>query len=162
MKQALSKPNDTETLFKRTGITLMEDERLVSVCSIHEAIYWKGVALLLVGIIMLPSFMQNLGILLMIVGGIMLGIAWLTRRFLILAATDKRIFMRSGIVYSDMVELRYSQVESVEVGMTPIGQIFNYANVIVTGTGQRRIIVPFIRDALTFRTRVNEVLVSKE
>ncbi len=162
MKRALSKPNDTETLFRRTGIKLMEDEKLIAVCSIHEAIYWKGVAILLLGVLMLPSFMQNLGILLLIIGAIMLGIAWLMRRFLILAATDKRIFMRSGIVYSDMVELRYSQVESVEIGMTPIGQVFNYANVIVTGTGQRRIIVPFIRDAYIFRTRVNEVLVSRE
>jgi hypothetical protein len=60
-----------------------------------------------------------------------------------------------------MIELRYSQVESIEVGMTPIGQIFNYGNVIVTGTGQRRIIVPFVANAVSLRKKINDVLVNK-
>ncbi len=162
MKQAFSRPSDQEALLKLAGISLTEDERLISACNIHEAIYWKGVAVMILGLILLPTFMFNLGILLLFVGAVMLGLARLTRHFLILAATDKRIFVRSGIIYADMVELRYSQVESVEVGATPIGQVFGYANVVITGTGQRRIIVPFIRDALTFRARVNDILVAKE
>jgi hypothetical protein len=88
-------------------------------------------------------------------------LAYLTRRYLLLAATTKRIFIRSGILYADVIELRYTQIESVELGITPIGQIFNYGNIIVTGTGQRRVIVPFIANPLVFRTRVNDILVNK-
>ena len=162
MKQAISQPNNEETVLKRTGITLTEDERLVTFGVIHGAIYWKGVAVFILGLLLLPTLFMNVGFLLMFVGAVMLGFAWVTRRFLVLAASDKRVFVRSGVVYADMIELRYSQIESIELGMTPIGQIFNYGNVIISGTGQRRIMVPFISNAIDFRTRVNDILVQKE
>jgi len=111
--------------------------------------------------LLLPTLAMKLGVFLMFVGAVMLGLAHLTRSFLVLAATDKRIFVRSGILYADMIEMRYTQIESIELGITPIGQIFGYGNVIVTGTGQRRVIVPFITDAVTFRRKVNEILVNR-
>lgn len=161
MKQAYSKQVDKDTLFRLAGISLTEDETLLTVANIHDAIYWKGVAVVIVGLLMLPFFLMNLGILLMFVGAVMIAIAHLTRRYLILAATDKRVFIRSGILYTDMIELRYTQIESVELGITPIGQIFGYGSVIVTGTGQRRVIVPFIDNPVDFRMRVNDILVNK-
>lgn len=162
LKRAISTTDDTKTILERTGITLTDDEQLIYTCRIHGAIYWKAVAVMIVGLIMLTGFLFNLGLLMLFVGAVMTGIAWLTQRFLILAASDKRVFVRSGVVYADMIELRYSQIESVEIGMTPIGQVFGYANVILTGTGQRRIIVPFVADGLSFRARVNDALVARE
>ena len=53
------------------------------------------------------------------------------------------------------------QIESIELGINPIGQIFGYGSVIVTGTGQRRVIVPFIDNAIAFRKTVNDILVNK-
>lgn len=161
MKQALSQPDD-QTVLNLAGITLTDDERLVQAVHIHGAIYWKGVAVIILGLLMLPFFVQNLGILLLFVGAIMLVLEHLTRRYLILAATDKRIFVRSGFLYADMIELRYSQVESIELGIDLIGQMVGYGSVIITGTGQRRIIVPFVANAVDFRRRVNDVLVNKE
>lgn len=161
MKQAISHPDDMQTVLKLTGITLTDDETLVLVSRIHGAIYWKGVAIIIVGLLMLPFFLQNLGFMLLLVGAITLGLEHLTRKYLILAATDKRIFVRSGILYADMIELRYSQVESIELGIDLIGQIVGYGSVIVTGTGQRRIIVPFVSNAVDFRRRVNDILVNK-
>lgn len=161
MKQALSQPVSQADAMKLAGITLTEDERMIATCVIHEAIFWKGVAVIIFGMLLLPGFAFSLGVFLMFVGAIMLGMAWLTRRFLILAATNKRLFIRSGILYADMIEMRYSQIESIELGITPIGQIFGYGNVIVTGTGQRRVIVPFITNAIDFRAKVNDILVNK-
>ncbi|MFA5591938.1 MAG: PH domain-containing protein [Micavibrio sp.] len=149
-------------LLKLAGITLAEGEKVRVAAHIHDAIYWKSVAVMIVGILLLPSFMQNLGFLLIAVGAVMLGLAHLTRNFLVLAATDRRIFVRSGIIYADMIELRYQQVESIELGITPIGQVFGYGSVIVTGTGQRRLIVPFVSNAISFRQQVNEILASRE
>lgn len=163
MKQALSQPNvdPTEALMIRAGVKLTEDEKVVASGRIHGAVYWKGVAVFIFGLFLLPTIATNLGFLFMFVGAVMLGLAHLTRFFLILAATNKRVFVRSGILYADMIELRYSQVESVEIGITPIGQIFGYGTVIITGTGQRRMMIPFITEAVTFRSKVNDILVDK-
>lgn len=161
MKRAMSGPvNDPAELLKMAGITLTEDESLISWVRIHGAIYWKAVAVIIFAILLF-LWAYQLGFFFLLVGGIMLVLAHLTRHYLILAATDKRVFIRSGFFYADMIELRYSQIESIELGITPIGQVFHYANVIITGTGQRRIIVPFVADAVQFRAKVNDILVNK-
>jgi Bacterial PH domain len=161
MKQALSDTKNIDMMLSRAGVTLTADEKIIATTKIHDAIYWKSVAVILMGMLMLPWFLQNLGFLLIFVGLVMLGLAYMAQTFLILTATDKRIFVRSGYVYTDMVELRYTQVESIEVGITPIGQVWGYGSIIVSGTGQRRIIVPFVKDAIEFRRRVNDILVNK-
>ncbi len=161
MKQAIGTDGDKTHALLLAGITLTEDEKLIETAVIHDGIYWKGVAVVVSGMLLLPSFAARLGIFLMFVGAILIGLAWLTQKYLILAASDKRIFIRSGVVYADMIEMRYAQVESIELGITPIGQIFGYGSVIVTGTGQRRIIVPFVTDAVLFRKRINDILVAR-
>ena len=162
MRNALSGPVTNQAdILRLAGITLGDDEALISFAHIHAAIYWKSVAVLMFAIFVMLAFAIELGLFFALVGGIMLVMAHLTRRYLILAATDKRIFVRSGWFYADMIELRYTQVESVELGIMPIGQIFGYGSVIVTGTGNRRIIVPYVTDAVQFRSKVNEILVNK-
>ena len=106
MKQAFSRPKNEAEAMKLAGITLTEDESFIATCVIHGAIFWKAVVVIVLGMLMLPTFAFSLGVFLMFVGGIMLGLAWLTRHFLILAATNKRVFIRSGVVYADMIELR--------------------------------------------------------
>ena len=162
MKKALSGPIRTqEELLRLAGISLAEGEVLIAFAHIHAAIYWKAVAVLMFAILIGLAFAPMLGLFFALVGGIMFLMAHLTRRFLILAATDKRMFVRSGWFYADMIELRYAQVESIELGIMPTGQMFGYGSVIVTGTGQRRIIVPFVADAVQFRSKVNDILINK-
>ncbi len=161
MKQAFSAMQNRDMMLKRAGVTLTADEKIIAAAKIHDAIYWKSVAVFILGMILLIGIFQNLGFLLMFVGLVMFGLAHLTKTYLVLTATNKRIFVRSGYLYTDMVELRYTQVESIEVGITPIGQMFGYGSIIVSGTGQRRIIVPFVSNAIGFRRRVNDILVNK-
>jgi hypothetical protein len=160
MKQSAAQASHRKAL-ALAGVSLQDDERIVAKSVVHGAIYWKAVAVIIIGMLLLPTFMMSLGLFLMFVGAVMLGLSCLTRRFLLVLATDKRIIVRSGIFYADMIELRYGQVESVELGITPIGQIFGYGSLIITGTGQRRIIVPFVSNAFEFRARVNDILVNK-
>lgn len=161
MKQALSGTPAHDHLLKLAGITLTEDEKMVSSVTIHDAIYWKGVAVFIIGMFMLPGFTTTLGLFLIFVAMVMIGLAYLTQHYLVLAATNKRVFVRSGIFYADMIEMRYAQVESIELGISPIGQIFGYGSVIVTGTGQRRVIIPYVKRAIEFRVAVNDILVNK-
>lgn len=160
MKQAIGQASSKKAL-SLAGVVLQDDEHMVAQSVVHGAIYWKAVAVIVLGMLLLPTFATTLGIFLMFVGGVMLGLAHLTRRYLLVLATDKRIIVRSGIFYADMIELRLAQIESVELGITPLGQIFGFGSLIVTGTGQRRVIVPYVANALEFRGRVNDILINK-
>lgn len=159
MRQALSGPaTDKAEVLRLAGVSLGEDEALIDYAHIHGAIYWKAVVMLMFAIFMGMAFALTLGLFFGFVGVVMLVMAHLTRHYLILAATDKRLFVRYGWFYADMIELRYTQIESIEVGIMPTGQAFGYGSVIVTGTGQRRIIVPYVTNAVQFRSKVNDVL----
>ena len=91
MKQSIGGPSDQQRLANLAGITMTEDENFLRLARIHGAIYWKGVAVIVIGMLMLPTLATNAGFFLMFVGVLMLVVAHLTRQLLLLAATDKRV-----------------------------------------------------------------------
>lgn len=153
--------SDIERLRQLTAVQMRDDEELVFIGVIHPAIMWKAVAVLIIAVLCLLIAI-NLALFFGLVGVIMLIIATMTRRYLLLAATDHRILLRGGIIYADVIELHYRQLESVEIGATLIGQVFGYVNVIVTGAGNRRIMVPFIANGVAFKQIVNDMLMDRD
>ncbi len=136
---------------------LMPGEKILRVARISPGIYWKGIVVFAFAVIvMLKAFM--LGAFFMFVSLLMLSTAYLTKYFLVLAATDKRIMIRHGIINLDTVQFRYNKVESVELARTIVGQIMGYASVVITGTGSRIMVVPFVADANAFRAAINQIL----
>lgn len=140
---------------------LLPDEKLIRIVTISPGIYWKGLTVLVIAILVFIKW-PPLGILFLIVSGLMLLIAFLTKHFLLLASTDKRILVRGGIINLDVIQMRYSKIESVELAWTIIGQFLGYASVVITGTGQRVTIVPFVADALQFREEITAILLAKD
>ncbi len=140
---------------------LVKGEEVILRAELHGAIYWKSVALIIVALLLALSI-PPLGLLLAVVGVILLCIAILTRHFLLLAVTNKRILARYGLLQMDVVDIRLSKVESIDLERMLTGHIFGYANVVVMGTGQRLIRVPYIRNADAFRRYYNEMVLASE
>ena len=142
---------------------LVNGEEVILRADLHGAIYWKSVAVLIVALL-LTLFLQipQLGILIGIVGVIMLCIAILTKHFLLLAITNKRVLARYGLLQMDVVDIRLSKIESIDLEHMLPGHIFGYANVVVMGTGQRLIRVPYIRNSDAFRRYYNEMVLADE
>lgn len=144
-----------------TGVRLRDDEEILFTGIIHPAIAWKSIAVLVLAALFL-FVAVNMTIFLALVGIVMLIVATVTRRYLMLAATTHRILIRGGIIYTDVIEMHYRQMESVEVGATLIGQLFGYVNVIVTGAGNRRVMVPFVANGVEFKRVVNDRLIERD
>ena len=140
---------------------LVKDEKVVLRARIHGAIYWKSVAMLILAFL-LYLVISPLGILIGIAGIAMLIIAVLTNHFILLAITNKRILARYGLLQMDVVDIRLSKVESIDLERMLPGHIFGYANVVVMGTGQRVIRVPYIGNADSFRRFYNEMTLADE
>ena len=135
---------------------LVEGEEMLVQCRIHGAIYWKSVAVLIFAILLvfqipvLGAFFGFVG-LLMVIG------ATLTKHFLLLALTNKRVLSRYGVLQVDVVAIQFKQIESIEMERMLPGQIFNYATVVIMGTGRRTIRIPFVANATSFRRKYDEV-----
>jgi uncharacterized membrane protein YdbT with pleckstrin-like domain len=136
-------------------------EHVVSIATISPGIFWKSIALAIAAVIAL-FYSLTLSIYLAVVALIALMLALLTRKYLLLAATDQRVIIRYGIFYIEVVEMRYDRVESVELVNSFMGQLVGYANVIITGTGRLRYGVPFVENGFEFTTELNRMLVKNE
>lgn len=160
-KIAAGKERTTATGLDALESILMPDEKVLRIATISPGIFWKGIVVFVLSVIvMLKAF--SLGAFLMLVSVIMLGIAYMTKYFLLLAATDKRVIIRHGIINLDTIQFRYTKLESVELSRTIIGQILGYASVVITGTGSRVTVVPFIADASKFRGELNKILFEQD
>jgi hypothetical protein len=146
---------------RQTPDFLLEGENLLVRGLIHPAIFWKAVAVLILAVILLIKAF-NLGLFMLLVAGIMIVMATLTQRYLVLILTDKRVIIRAGIAYVELIEIRHSQIESVELSYTIPGQIFGYATVVVSGTGRRTVMVPYIENAVEFRKGLEEILMKRD
>lgn len=155
--------NTTATGEEALQSILMPGEKILRIAQISAGIYWKGFAVLLFAVVLLFSgILFNLGLFFILVSVLMLSVSYLTRYFLLLAATDKRIIIRHGILNLDTIQFRYTKLESVELSRTIIGQILGYASVVITGTGSRVTVIPFIADASRFRQELNKILFEQD
>ncbi len=140
---------------------LVTGEEVILRARLHNAIYWKSVAVLLLAVLfifIIPPF----ALIFSIVGIFMLCVSILTQHYLLLAITNKRVLARYGLLQMDVVDIRLSKIESIDLERMLPGHIFGYASVVVAGTGQRLMRVPYIANAESFRRYYNEMVLAEE
>ncbi len=140
---------------------LVSGEEVILRAELHDAIYWKSVVVLIFSFILF-FFIVPLSVLFALVGIIMLCTTILTKHYLLLAITNKRVLARYGLLQMDVVDIRISMVESIDLERMLLGHILGYASVVVMGTGQRLIRVPYIKNADEFRKYYNEMVLADE
>jgi len=134
---------------------LQADEEIVLRGVIHWAIYWKSVAVLGLAFLLCLIAVQ-LGLLLGVVGVLMLIHAVITKHIMTIVLTNRRIIARYGILQMEVVDMRLSKVESLELERMLSGILLGYANIVMMGVGQRYIRIPYIANAVQFRREYND------
>lgn len=140
---------------------LREGEEILIQTEISNAIFWKGIAVLIIAILFLLVAYQ-LAIFLSLVAVLMLINEYIVKHFLLVVVTSQRVFMRRGFLLSDMMQFQYNRIESIETQTTIIGQLFGYSTLMIGGTGTRLGIIPFVANAMDVQTVVNEILQRKD
>lgn len=141
---------------------IMEGEKILLEADIHWGIYWKAATLMFFSLILMCTTARSLGFVLFLFSVVAFSIAWITKYYLALVLTNKRIITRWGIANLDFVDIRFSQLESAEVSRSIIGRILGFGGVVLSGTGSRVIVVPYVGNAFIFRKRLNEILMKRE
>jgi uncharacterized membrane protein YdbT with pleckstrin-like domain len=136
-------------------VSLLPDEKLIKNAVFHWGIYWKGCVVGVFGLL-LTLKVFNLGVFILFVASLMLGLAYMTKHFMLLVLTNKRLLIRSGLIRMDTVQLSLERVESVELERTIPGMLLGYASVVITGTGSRVMAVPFVDLPHVFRRLTEE------
>ena len=140
---------------------LVDGEKVVDTAEISNGIYWKAIAVLIAAIL-IALFIIEIGVLLAVVSLLMFAHATLTKEVLLLVLTDRRIFVRYGILQVDIVDVRFSKIESIELERMLPGYLLGYASLIISGTGNRFIVIPFVSNGVQIRRNYNKMALADE
>ncbi|MGH1398432.1 MAG: PH domain-containing protein [Alphaproteobacteria bacterium] len=141
---------------------LVNGEEIIEEAIIHNGIYWRSLAVLLLAILVALTLVVELGALLAVVAIIMFAHATLKKEILMCTLTNKRIFVRYGILQVDIVDIRFDKIESIELERMITGYIFGYATLVISGTGNRYIAIPYVENAVDIRRSYNRLTLSDE
>lgn len=132
---------------------LLPGERVICVAEISAFIYWKSAATFAAALVLL-FYAATLGIYAAAVGVALFFLAWSGRKYLLLAATDRRLLVRGGILNENIIQLPYEAVESLRVSRLPMARMFGYGSIILSGRGQQTVIVPYVKNMAAFEAAV--------
>ena len=95
-------------------------------------------------------------ILLVLIGGVVEAAAVLQKNSIEMAVTNKRVFIKTGLMTRRTFELLLSKIESIGVEEDLWGRMLGYGTVTVRGTGGSPEPFPGISHPLEFRKHVQE------
>ena len=155
--------NAKEALKKKDRILpgLRDDERVLAQTVISNGIYWKAVGVLLLAVILL-LFAWQLTVFMLVVAGLTALFTYVKKQYLFLAVTNQRVLVKSGILLTDMVQLQYSRIESVETQTSLLGRSLDYSALIVSGTGSQFTFIPYVENAEEVQRVINEILQQRD
>ena len=119
---------------------LLPDEQVVFRTRLHWKILigpllFAVVTLLPVGWLLTQGTWNNLVLIAPAIGLLVLVTALIRRQSSDFAVTNKRVMMKTGVFSARSVELLLSKVEAIAVNQSLGGRLFNYGDIVVTGSG---------------------------
>jgi uncharacterized membrane protein YdbT with pleckstrin-like domain len=133
--------------------TLLPGEQVTFRTHLHWVIFARALAVALVGVVflMLGHTLAAFGAVVLLVGVVLWGAAYIQRRTSEYAVTNKRIIVKVGILRRRTVEMLLRQVEALEVNQGILGRILGYGTLLIVGTGGTREPFERISAPLEFR-----------
>jgi len=86
--------------------------------------------------------------------------AWLKRNLIEMVCTNKRVVKRTGIVNVTTEELNRERIESVEMRQSIFGRLFNYGDILFSGTGTSKLVFHFINQPKLMKRIIDAVVTS--
>jgi uncharacterized membrane protein YdbT with pleckstrin-like domain len=123
--------------------SLIEGERIVHRAHIS---WWSQAWMIFLGILTLV----------IVIGIVLLVIAWIRIRSTEIAITNKRIIAKFGFVRRQTVEINLDKVEALRVDQGVWGRFLNFGTILISGVGSTIDPIPNIADPLVFRRRFME------
>lgn len=107
---------------------------------------WSMFPLIFLGVILTP----------IVIGLVLLLIAYIRYKTTELAITNQRVVVKTGLISRKIIEINIDKVESVEVAQTVLGRLFDYGSLSISGTGFNQAPIPNISDPMAFRKALTQ------
>lgn len=127
---------------------------------LHPIIFLKPLSLLLIPFLMTyMGFIQWSAIIVfLLVTVIWLGMEMMRYAFTWISIQPHHVILQSGFWVQQTIDLPLKKIESVDIRQTLIGTIFNYGDILITGSGGSRQMLHCIQSPLTCRRYIEQYL----
>jgi uncharacterized membrane protein YdbT with pleckstrin-like domain len=123
---------------------LQPGEQVRYISSIHWIVYWPGVAVALLAVAaywfgetrLLPKVWLYTAYALALVAVVLLVQEWYQWWITEIAVTNRRVIYKKGLIRLHTNEMNMDKVESVQVGQSFLGRMFDFGTVKILGTGE--------------------------
>ena len=140
---------------------MVEGEMLQSYqCRLHWIIFLKPLALLLLPILLeVGGLHQKYAFFAFLI----VAIAWMLVEmvryiFTYLTIKPQNIIYQTGFFIQQTIDLPMRKIESIDIRQTLIGTIFNYGDMVITGSGGTRQVIASIEHPLTCRRYIEQYM----
>jgi uncharacterized membrane protein YdbT with pleckstrin-like domain len=133
---------------------LSDGEQVVYQTRIHPIVFLPPALFILAGIGAGVIVNDQIGVIVLGMGVLMLIGAWVRQWSSEFAVTNRRVIVKVGFISRRTIEINLSKVESVEVNQDIFARMFNYGTILVIGTGGTKEPFALIDDPLAFRRAV--------
>lgn len=142
---------------------LLPGEVIIESAVIHNGIFWQAGAVFIFAFIVAIFLAAELGALLGVVAVGMAIYAIIRKEVLMFVVTNKRVLARHGLLQVDVIDIQFDKIESMELQRMLPGYLMGYANVVLMGTGNRYVVIPYVENGIQIRKAYNEqALAEKE
>ncbi len=142
---------------------LLEGEEVLVRAEIaRPEIYWKSFVVFIIAMLFWVFVAPQLGVILLVTSLLMFMRSYLQKSILLLALTNKRVLVRYGLLQIDVVDVHFDKIESIELERMLPGYLLGYATVVLMGTGNRYIRIPYVANGEALRKVYNELTLSEK
>lgn len=136
---------------------LISGETVIKSAHIHWFIFVKGIVFFVISIPLSANpGTVYLGVFLFVISLFTILDATIKKFTTELALTNKRIIAKFGLVSRQTTELNLNRVEGLNVNQGILARVFNFGDVVISGTGGKKSPIKYIAEPLAFRRAVNE------
>jgi uncharacterized membrane protein YdbT with pleckstrin-like domain len=139
---------------------LLNGEKVEQVSRLHWKVYiapvFLAVCLFTLGIVVFVYKYNIIGLILFIIGGLLAYAPYLIVNKSEFAVTNRRVIIKVGILRTRSLELFLSKIEGITVNQSVFGNMFNYGDIVITGSGGTKEMFSGIQSPLDFRKAVQQ------
>jgi uncharacterized membrane protein YdbT with pleckstrin-like domain len=139
---------------------LLNGEKVEHVSRLHWKVYiapvFLAVCLLTLGIVVFVYKYNIIGLILFIFSGLLVYTPYLIVNKSEFAVTSKRVIIKVGILKTRSLELFLSKIEGITVNQSVFGNMFNFGDIVITGSGGTKEMFSGIQSPLDFRKAVQQ------
>ncbi|MBA2657594.1 MAG: PH domain-containing protein [Tatlockia sp.] len=138
----------------------MADSETVYLAKLHWILFFWPVVFICIAMFIGVEIVQlkEVALLFVVISLIWIAMTWVNYQFSSLTIRKKQVILRTGMMVRQTIDIPIAKIETIDIRQSVLGSIFQYGNLIITGTGGTRHMIAYLDKPLTCRRYIEQLM----